>query len=193
MGLSQWRAKNEEDDRPLERLYQLFEKARRIDEVESRQAPGGDPLRGLREMINQARREEAGRGGEALKELEDKIEEARRLPTPTPYRRPHGDPLQALMARVHGEEPGDGVDRAVGEDSEIQSAGEGRRARELDEGLGRVVGQSLRRQPLSGPIRAEVARRLAVVLEKRQDPELEAIFELVVFGEIRLGSDDSEG
>ena len=168
---------------PLSRLEALIDEAKtlRIDEVAD--PPGDDPIRGLEALIQKARRDAQGEGARALQRLEDRIERARWLPEQDPYQSPER-PLEALKARARGEEP-NATNGREDEPPALQaapiSAGSsettGRHAQ-----LGEALEASLRQRPLPGPVRAEIAVRLAQILGDNDDDRLQALWELVVFG-----------
>lgn len=191
---------DDEDWDPLEVIEGLVDEARRLEPIEDDVPPHDDPIEGLEARIERARRMAEGEGAEALRRLEDRIERARWIPEPEPYRRPD-DPLGTLQARARGEDPLErGVDGgrpepagetggveagatptpASGEQDDVESvdAGGGRHRQ-----LGEALEASLRSRDLPGPVRAEVAARLAELMGESSREELEEIWELVVFGE----------
>ena len=169
--------------KPLSRLEELIDEAKslRIDEIA--EPPGDDPIRGLEALIQKARREAQGEGGRALEQLEDRIERARWLPEPEPYQSPE-KPLEALKARARGEDPqqmtGQG-DEAPPSQTAPVSAGSSETAGRHAQ-LGEALETSLRGRALPGPVRAEVAARLADMLGEDEDERLRVVWELVVFG-----------
>lgn len=184
-------------------LEQLVEAARQVESVEAEIPGGDDPLAGLEELIRRARREEEGEGGAALRRLEERIEAARELPTPQAYRPAAGDPLEVLYARIRGEYDeemnGDGGgDAEGGRDGEEGAPRPVRReAAPADdsrrEQMGAALEASLRRRPLAGEVRAEVAARLAAMTEGASAEEVQQLWELVVFGDGDLGRKGQEG
>ena len=126
-----------------------------------------------------------------LERLEDILEGARSLPEPQAYRRSAGDPLEVLNARIHGD-LGDAIDDA---DGASLDGGEGREPGETTrrQQLGAALDRSLRERPLAGPVRAEVAARLASLMEGQYGDELEEIWELIVFGASGVGTDGKAG
>lgn len=186
-----------EETAPLSALQRLVEQARQVDRVEVTAVSGDDPLQRLRGLIDRAKEDEESAGGASLRRLKERIEEARQLPEPAEYRRPDGDPLQALQARMRGElpapealsQPAPPLD-AVHEPDAGAGADTGAEARQRV--LGSALEQSLQGRSLPGPVRAEVAARLAVLMKTVPSDELEAIWELVVFAQSELGSNGGE-
>lgn len=180
-------------------LEQLLDAARRVESVEVEIPAGEDPLEGLEELIRRARREEEGEGGAALQRLEERIEAARELPEPKAYQTSAGDPLEVLQARMRGEyddaltEGSEGGGRPEGSAPEpvrreAASGGGGRR-----EQMGAALEASLRRRPLPGEVRAEVAARLAALTEGASAEEVRQLWDLVVFGDGGVGTAEQEG
>ena len=182
---------------PMAALEEWMDAAKKVDSVEVEIPAGDDPLEGLQELIGRARREAQGKGGEALRRLEEKIEAARKLPEPGAYRRSEEDPLAVLMARIRGEydeakQEGieDGGERAFGEDTDQGAVGAetGRH-----EEMGAALEASLKGRPLSGQLRAQVAARLARMMDGASGDEILELWELVVFGDSGLGSRGQDG
>lgn len=170
-----------ENDDPLGQLRQTVDRARRLEPIEMVEPPTEDPLEKLESLMDRARRESEGEGAEALRRLEDRIERAHWIPEPEPYEPPEGDPLERLKARMRGEleepvstEETEQVERPS--DARISDTG-GR-----DAVLGEALRRSLRSRPLPGPLRAEIAARLAELMEDEEHPQLQELWELVVFG-----------
>ncbi len=176
-------------DDPLTNLEELVGRAEELVPVEIEDPGHDDPLQGIRALIDRARRESEGEGAKALRRLEDRIERAKWIPEPEPYRRPEGDPLEVLEARMRGEPVEDTPPDTGGPSAEDGDRGAGRRraGAVVDEAggrhreLGAALERSLRNRPLPGPVRAEVAGRLASLVEESDSEELRAIWELVVF------------
>lgn len=192
-------AAHRKDDRePLRALSDLVDRARSVESLDIEIVDGDDPLEELRELIERARRQQRGAGGEALQRLEEKIDAAHKLPTPRPYFQPDGDPLDVLRARMRGEllEPGadDESSREAGPDTggktSAAEAADGVSPSRRQQRLGQALEQSLRKRPLPGPLRAEVAARIAAMMEGGNVSGLQELWQLVVFGERDLGSED---
>lgn len=167
---------------PLGAIYELLEQARNVEPVEIARSGGQDPMAELGQLIEEARRQEAGPGGEAMARLREQIEAARQLPEAEPYRRPAGDPLEALKVRISGDEP-------TPPRSEAGQEPTGERPASLagdERQVGQALLDALERRPLPGPVRAEAARRLAALRQGAEGDEINAIFELIVFGESAL-------
>ncbi len=179
-----------EERGPLSALAGLVERARQVESIDVEVVDSEEPLRGIRGLIDRARREEEGDGGAALRRLEEQIEQARELPEKSAYRPAAGDPLQALRARMRGDIP---EEQAVGaeqaDNSVLDKGGDNSRQRRL----GQALERSLRANPLPGRLRAEVAGRLAELMDDKATDGLEEIWNLVVFGESSLGTKDNEG
>lgn len=120
-----------------------------------------------------------------MEELRRWIEEARRLPEPQEYISP-ADPLAALEARLRGDEAAVEVAAKNDGGAPVAKAKERSAAQAVEAGgeraLGQVLARSLSKRPLPGVLRAEVAARLAALIEAGGPTELEEIWELVVFG-----------
>lgn len=132
-------------------------------------------------------------------ELKRWIEQARELPPLEPYTPPE-DPFAALQARLRGEELSDlateqGVAQAevdvgaAGVSARVSASSGGAAASSAEQVLGQLLARTLARRPLPGEVRVEVASRLAQVIQSEGSAELEAIWELLVYGE----SNGSEG
>lgn len=191
------------ESEPLSALEKLIEQAHRLEVDEEQPVGTQEPMERLEALIDRARWAAQGEGGRALRRLQDRIERARWIPDSAPYQPPEGDPIEALKARVRGEEPDQrqaavsqkrqpgempaeerGTDGNVGQvtqreatASESPAAGGGGRHQQLGEALE----ASLRGRALPGPVRAEVAARLAAMLEEHDSAQLREIWELVVF------------
>lgn len=188
---------DDEDEDPLAVIERLVEQARRLEPLEDDVPPHDDPIEGLEARIERARRMAEGKGAKALRRLEDRIERAHWVPAPEPYQPPEGDPLEALEARARGEEPREATAPAGGEPSGGDASVAGRNGASAPAAttapgdgqggrhrrLGEALEGSLRRRDLPGPVRAEVAARLAGLVEETGDERLEALWELVVFGD----------
>ena len=167
---------------PLGAIYELLEQARNVEPVEIARPGGRDPMAELGQLIEEARRQEAGPGGEAMARLREQIEEARHLPEAEPYRRPAGDPLKALEARIGGDEPTPPRSEAGQKPTSERPASPADDERQV----GQALLDALERRPLPGPVRAEAARRLAALRHGAEADEINAIFELIVFGKVAL-------
>ena len=173
-------AKSQEQGWPQE-LLQLLQEGRDPGTVEILEGSGDDPLERLAGLMERARREESGAGGEAMRRLEGRIHQARELPKPVTFVR-EDRPLKRLEARARGEEI---QARAEGGElaEEVQSPQRPAEANPAGEDIvGQALLKSLHRRPLSGPVRAEVAARLAGLLQGPLGEEVEPIWNLVVFG-----------
>ena len=189
-------------DEPMEALTRLVEQAKSPQAATVEVPPYDDPMEVLEALIDRAKHQEEGAGGEALRKLRDRIERAHWIPAAEPYRRPEGDPLEVLEARARGEEPaattaapvdGGGIATPADSGGMAASGGAGGDAPatpgssptgERHSPMGRALESSLRDRALPGPVRAEVAARLATLMESDEgDAELRAIWELVVFEE----------
>jgi hypothetical protein len=173
------RAQGKRQQEPLGAIYELLEAARNVEPLKI--AGGGEenPMEGLRQLIDQARRQEAGPGAEAMARLYEEIEAAKELPDALPYERPAGDPLAALRATMSGDQP-----RVSPPTTEQRTRARRPTAEPGDQGpVGAALLAALEHRPLPGPTRAEVARRLAELRQGAGADEIQALFELVVFGE----------
>ena len=173
-------AKSQEQGWP-EGLFRLLQEGQDPGTVEIIEGPGDDPLERLAGLMERARREEGGAGGEAMRRLEGRIHQARELPKPVTFVR-EDRPLKRLEARARGEEL---QGRAEGRElvQEVQSPQPPPQANSAGEDIvGQALLKSLHSRPLSGPVRAEVAARLAGLLPGPLGEEVEPIWNLVVFG-----------
>lgn len=127
-----------------------------------------------------------GEEGGALGRIAEKIAQARRLPDTEPYIRQGEDPLVRLQELISGGK-GNGVedsgaDRPSGSPSVGSPSQQEPRTGGRFVALGRALEATLNKKPLPGEVRAEVASRLAALLDGPRSQEVEAIWELVVFG-----------
>lgn len=188
-----------EVDEPMVALREWMDAARSVDAVDVEIPAVDDPLRGLQSLIDKAREEERGEGGRALRRLEERIEAAQELPEARAYRQQAGDPLEVLEARMRGEY--DDVADAAEEKEESASAADApplpKPGADSQEGrqvqMGRALEASLRQRALPGEVRAEVAARLAAVMDGASPGQVRQIWELVVFGDDALGEMGQDG
>ena len=178
------------DPGPLGTLAQLVEQARKVEPVDGAFGAGDDPLGSLEALVERARREQEGEGGEALRQLKQTIAQSHELPPATAYEPRRGDPLEVLRARMRGEldEQKVAQSESSGADESLQVSEQapGQRADFGDvpaqQRMGAALEASLRKRELPGDVRADVALRLAQLMERVDDEGLEEIWELIVFG-----------
>ena len=172
---------------PLRELGRWFEEARQLTGVtqESEEPGAGDPLERVGALIDQARRESRGAGGEAMQRLAARIEQARELPEPLSYLRDREDPLRVLMDRIsRGIEGGSPPQQAsLPERSSVSELSPSLEAGASGQLVGATLLRSLRDRPLPGPARARAVELVASLMEGSQRAAMEELWALLVFGE----------
>ncbi|TXD39138.1 hypothetical protein FRC98_01675 [Lujinxingia vulgaris] len=184
---------------PLARLERAIEVGGQRPTLRWEEVPESDPIARLQELI---RRGDAKRDEPPVESLQELFASARELPEPEPWTSGQGDPLERLRALwrepaapatdTRSEMPVPEDARNTGPTASSASqpgtstsapSSQNTSVSTLVDALGAQVYRSLRERPLPGEVRAELAARIAALLDARQDdPELRDLLDLVIFG-----------
>ncbi|WP_146974132.1 hypothetical protein [Lujinxingia vulgaris] len=183
---------------PLARLERAMEVGGQRPTLRWEEVPESDPIARLQALIQ---RGDAKREEPPVDSLQELLASARELPEPEPWTSGQGDPLERLRA-LWREPDAPATDTrfemlAANDAGNIGSTAPSKSQTDAStfapssqkasastpvDALGAQVYRSLRERPLPGEVRAELAARIAGLLDARQDDaELRTILDLLIF------------